>query len=688
MFLLFLVDYLSSYLSALLRNPEHLAHAPAWPMRLGGMQDEEASKGVRSRGDLLLTALSLGLPVAVYNLLLIERKYSVLFGRGAFLQQPLVGREKVLYVPLLLVEVTLLILTVSALLRGLLRRVAPGRAWTGVSGFLPAAAYFVAVTIQFDVYRYFKDGIDMGLARDLGGGDLGRALAFVRAELVGLLPLVVGALCAAAAWMWVWRRYGARISGGLGGSRVGRLASRRGILLANLVLFLLPGIALFLPDRFAWALGHVQAHRIYRVPLAYGTDFDGDGYGLMTRPFDHAPFDGARYPYAPDTPGNGIDEDGIGGDLPSAEARAPMPPWDAARLARKSVLLVVLETARHDLLEAEVDGEPVMPHLKSLPGQRLRAISHFGFTGPAICGILNGTVAQEERGTSLIDRFRAIGYATGVFSGQPEDFAGIAKQTGMERADVRWDAARFPRERRMYTGAGLTSLVMPGDLVVEKFSEWTRTIGPRPFFAYMNLQEMHFPYASPAIPFELPGRPIPRDEITASNREWLRRSYFNAARRVDTVLKLALDALRARGAFEDTIVLVVGDHGEELFDNGYLGHGVDISHTQNETFLKLLNGAVEPPAGPIGLCDIGRVLHDALLIDPGGRVKLGGPVLAMVGEPRSPRQIGLFDEHGMRKYDFIKGVWTREDGPGAPPRPMDADPAVVHAWESYALSLR
>lgn len=651
------------------------------------MHDRDES-AVRSRGDLLLTSLSLGLPVAVYNLLLIERKYSVLFGRGAFLQEPLVGRERILYPLVLAAEVTLLVLAATALLRGLLRRLVPGRGWTGVAGFAAAAAYFVAVTVQFDVYRYFKDGIDMGLARDLGGGDLGRALAFVRAEMMGLLPLVAAALGAAAVWMWAWRRYGARISGGIGGSRLGRLASRRGILLANLVLFLLPGAALLLSDRFARALGHIQAHWVYRVPLAYGTDFDGDGYGLMTRPFDQAPFDGTRYPYAPDTPGNGIDEDGIGGDLPLAAKRAPMPEWDAARLARRNVLLVVLETARRDLLETEVEGKPVMPRLKSLPGQRLRAISHFGFTGPAICGILNGTVGQEEHGTSLIDRFRALGYATGVFSGQPEDFADIARHTGMERADVRWDAARLPRERRLHTGTGLSSLMMPGDLVVEKFAEWAETLGSRPFFAYMNLQEMHFPYASPEIPLELPGRPIPRDEITASNRDWLRRTYFNAARRVDTVLDQALGSLRARGVFEDTIVLVVGDHGEELFDHGYLGHGVDITHEQNETFLKLVNGSIEPPAGPIGLCDIGRVLFNALLLDPEGRIPIGGPVLAMVGGPRAPRQIGLFDEHGLRKYDFIKGVWTREDLPGSEPRPMDEDPAVIHAWESYALSLR
>jgi len=653
-------------------------------MRPEGMHDQGDD---RSRGDLVLTTLSLGLPVALYNLLLIERKYSVLLGRGAFLQEPLPGRERIVFAVVLFAVVMLLVLTATVLLRALLRRILPSRSWTGVAGLTAATAYFVAVTLQFDVYRYFKDGIDMGLARDLGGGDLGHAFAFVKAELMGLLPLVLGALGAAVAWMWAWRRFGARISGGLGGSRLGRwIGSRRGLLVANVGMLLLPTVAL-VSNPLARALGHVEAYSIYRMPLAYGTDFDGDGYGLLTRPPDQAPFDSTRYPYAPDIPGNGIDEDGIAGDLPAAETRAPMPAWDGARLARRSVLVVVLETARRDLLETEVDGEPVMPRLKGLPGQRLRAISHFAFTGPAICGILNGTIGQEKGGPSLFDRFRALGYATGVFSGQPEDFAGIAGLTGMERVDVRWDAARLPRERRMYAGTDLTSLVVPGDLVVGKFAEWIGTLGQRPFFAYLNIQEMHFPYDSPAIPATIIDQPIPREEITASNRAWLRRTYWNAARRVDTILGTALDALRATGRFEDTLVVVLGDHGEELFQQGYLGHGVNLTHEQNETFLKLVNGRIDPPAGPIGLCDIGRVVWNALAKEASDRLPIGGPVLAIVGEPRSPRQVGLYDEHGLRKYDFIRGAWSREDGPGSEPRPMDEDPQVIRAWESYVLGL-
>jgi hypothetical protein len=652
------------------------------------MQKGQAISEERLRGDLLLTALSLGLPVAAYNFLLIERKYSVVLGRGAFLQVPLAAWEKVLYALLLPAQIVALILTGAALLRWLLRRLSERPAWTGLAGLAAASAYFATATIQFEVYRYFKDGIDLGLARNLGGGDLGDALDFVKAELVGLLPLVLAALGGGAAWVWVWRRYGARISTRVGASRAGPLASRRGILLGNAVLFVLPGVAA-ISDPLAHALDHSAAHRIYRLPLAYGSDFDGDGYGLLTRPLDQAPFDGAMYPYALEVPGNGIDENGVGGDLARVLPREPMPAWDAGLLARKSVLIVVLESARNDLLEAEVGGQPAMPHLRDLAGQRLRVISHLGFTAPGICGVLKGAVMPDEPGVSLIDRFHALGYRTGIFSGQPEDFNEIAKETGMDRADVSWDASDFPAERRMYTGSGLNSLVMPGELTVGKFREWIGGLGAaQPFFAYYNIQEMHFPYNSEAIPATLVKEPIPRDEITPENRDWLRRTYCNAAHRADAILKEVLDVLRASGRFEETVVLVVGDHGEELFDDGYLGHGVNISYEQNETICKLVNGAVELPADPIGISDLGRVVHNALLRGPEGRLPLGGRVMALLGGPSSPRQVGLFDASGLRKYDFLRGAWLEQKGPGAPFRRAKADPAVIHAWESYALTPR
>ena len=50
--------------------------------------------------------------------------------------------------------------------------------------------------------------------------------------------------------------------------------------------------------------------------LALTTDWDRDGSGVFAIPSDPSPWDAAIYPYAPDLPGNGVDENGIFGDFP------------------------------------------------------------------------------------------------------------------------------------------------------------------------------------------------------------------------------------------------------------------------------------------------------------------------------------------------------------------------------------
>ena len=47
------------------------------------------------------------------------------------------------------------------------------------------------------------------------------------------------------------------------------------------------------------------------------SDVDRDGFGILGRFRDPDPFDSRVYPFAADIPGDGIDQDGVGGDLPA-----------------------------------------------------------------------------------------------------------------------------------------------------------------------------------------------------------------------------------------------------------------------------------------------------------------------------------------------------------------------------------
>ncbi len=101
--------------------------------------------------------------------------------------------------------------------------------------------------------------------------------------------------------------------------------------------------------------------------VTFVSDVDRDGHGLLSRPGDPAPFDARVYPYALDVPGNGVDEDGIGGDLPvDTSVVAPVAPVDAPFAQTPPVILVMLETFRADLLGQTEGGRAVTPVLNRL----------------------------------------------------------------------------------------------------------------------------------------------------------------------------------------------------------------------------------------------------------------------------------------------------------------------------------
>ena len=637
---------------------------------------------------LALMTCPLGVLLAGYGLILVERKRKVFFGRGPFLvEHALDWWEKFLYLLLFCGEIVALVLTASLLLQQVLRPILRCYRWPRKAIVLSVgSAYFLIVTAQYQVVQYFRDGVNLALVRRLAGGSARDALTYIQNEVAGLADVVVLWLILVIAGGWAARRYSHSLSERLRRTRlVGALSSSRGVLALNAALLIAPLLIVAASPALHDALNYSAAHVIYSFAAAQLTDIDGDGYGWMSRPVDFAPFDAQRHPYALEVPGNSVDENGIGGDLPRVLWNRTQQPWNAEKLHRKNILLVVMDSARYDLLDWKVQGEPVMPTLRGSGGQRLSLFTHAAYTTPSVIGMFTGTISQQEAGISLIDRFKALGYATGIFSAQHEGFGGISAATRMLSVDEFVDGTAFPIQQRMYSNTAPGALSIPAALVGARFAKWLAAIDGRPFFAYVNWQEMHFPYYYPGSPLRLLDRPIPRGRIVPEHREWVRRTYANAARVVDEAFSDILRALDRTGVREETVIVVVGDHGEELFENGYLGHGTSVSYEQNATLGMVIHAGLAPPPGPVGLNDLEVVVHNALVKGPSDALPMADEVLSYVGNVRTPQQIGLFSRSGLVKYDFRGGGWSAQRRAGAPMEPAPANRRVIHVWESFLV---
>ncbi len=156
----------------------------------------------------------------------------------------------------------------------------------------------------------------------------------------------------------------------------------------------------------------------------------------------------------------------------------------------------------------------------------------------------------------------------------------------------------------------------------------------------MNFQSPHFPYDHPGVEQRFAHPPIARGEISQANRGRVAATYWNAVAHSDAALGALIARLKRLGVWNDTIMLVTGDHGEALFEHGFLGHGHVIEREQFATFLAS-NRSLAPLKAPIGLSDYRAVVLDLIAGKQPAQPAL--PPFMYIGDLDRPTAIGMAD---------------------------------------------
>ncbi len=124
-----------------------------------------------------------------------------------------------------------------------------------------------------------------------------------------------------------------------------------------------------------------------------------------------------------------------------------------------------------------------------------------------------------------------------------------------------------------------------------------RTDDSRPFFAFHFFEGTHAPYTFDAeqalTPDYLPE--INYTTVSAADAVRVRNRQVNAAHQVDLQIGRLLAALEARPElYARTILVVTGDHGEEFYEKGRLGHNSTFVEEQIKAPLVIRIPGVEP----------------------------------------------------------------------------------------------
>ncbi len=192
-------------------------------------------------------------------------------------------------------------------------------------------------------------------------------------------------------------------------------------------------------------------------------------------------------------------------------------------------------------------------------------------------------------------------------------------------------------------------------------------------FLWVHIADPHTPYTPPRelLPDTGKGDPSFWDEEgarlgkiarTSGERAWIRGLYEGEVRDVDRALGLFLARLREQGLYEEGLIVLLADHGEELWEHGDFWHGHSLTGEQIRVplMVKLPGNAAHPTiedpvsTGSVAatILDLASVAFDTSAMTFPSLRRHWAPQ-ATSGEGFPPSSMGMFS--GIPKRSVVLG---------------------------------
>lgn len=350
-------------------------------------------------------------------------------------------------------------------------------------------------------------------------------------------------------------------------------------------------------------------------------------------------------------------------------------PRASAPASAPDVLMVVLDTVRADHVGAYGYARgttPIFDALAAEGGLFEDATTPATWSLPAHASLFTGRFvashgahAEHRRlgaeHATIAETFAAAGYDTRCFTANAwiNDTLGLTR--GFAWSDEAWRSGEAGRTRlyafRLLERFGLGANDNGGAAVAANFEDWARST-PRsegPTFVFVNFIEAHFPYHQ--VPESFLNRftrddrgelRVLSDALVAAQfggvapdpagaAEPATAMYDAGVAYADHLLGRLIEALRARGTLDRTVIVVLSDHGELLGERAGWGHG----HTVREAEVRVPLLVRYPPtigAGarsetPVSTAGVFATLTDLAELPTPHSVQVGSLTGALRGGP-------------------------------------------------------
>jgi arylsulfatase A-like enzyme len=365
---------------------------------------------------------------------------------------------------------------------------------------------------------------------------------------------------------------------------------------------------------------------------------------------------------------------------------------------KPNIVLVILDTVRKDYTGQSSTGEVFTPRLNKLAAEGTvfrNAWANAPWTTPSHASFFTGLLPSAhgciavglhlaKEHATMAEILSENGYETAAFFSNPcltDSASGVLR--GFE----------YKRETSLFD-VNKPNLGAPGQIIVDPppplppkvtqkrgdqggesscklASQWlSQRNRKKPFFLFVNILEAHLPYDPPASYREKHLADLPPDDMVSvgwadkfnarlvppESVDWKRvhRLYRGDVSNADSLLGTILDALAAKGVYEDSIIIVASDHGEQLGEHDLLGHQFSVYETLLAVPL-IIRAPQRFPAGvrnePVMLTDLFATILDLAGVAGAPSPKYSRSLLTLFD--KSPSKAGesllsrpIFSEYG------------------------------------------